>query len=125
MYGYNLETGPCAVTINTCPEMAVVVIVRYDNLDGNVAEHLFIESRSSGLICLPTGTFQVFLYSGRDWNSKKEMDCGLYGGFTKDEIFQQFSLPHTFSEGENLTYTIRMVQNSAFDPVSVEIDLFF
>ena len=40
-----------------------VVIVRYDNLDGNVAEHLFIESGSSGLICLPTGTFQVFSHS--------------------------------------------------------------
>ena len=57
VYGNNREKGPCAVTVTASPEMAVVAIVRYNNIDGDVAGHLFIERGTSGTICLPVGRF--------------------------------------------------------------------
>ena len=109
VYGENLKKGPCAVTVTASPEMDVVAIVRYDNLDGDVAGHLLIEKGKSGTICLPTGKFQVFFYSGRDWDSQKEMDCGLSGGFTKDEMFQEDPFPKTYREGTHWSYSLRLV----------------
>lgn len=125
VYGNNREKGPCAVTVTASPEMAVVAIVRYNNIDGDVAGHLFIERGTSGTICLPVGRFQVFFYSGRDWNPEKEMDCGLSGGFTKDEMFQEDPYSKTYSEGTHWSYALRLVTNGNFAPASTDKDLFF
>lgn len=125
VYGNNRDKGPCAVTITASPEMAVVAIVRYDNIDGDVAGHLFIERGTSGTICLPVGKFQVFFYSGRDWDPEKEMDCGLSGGFKKDEMFQEDPFPKTYSEGTHWSYALRLVTNGNFAPASTDKDLFF
>lgn len=125
VYGNNRKQGPCAVKVTTDSEMSVVVIIRYNNIDGNVAGHLFIDKGSCGIICLPVGKFQTFFYSGRNWNPSKEMDCGLSGGFRNDEIFQEDPTPKNYTTGMMWTYTLRSVSDGNFTPVSTDKDLFF
>ena len=125
VYGSNSEQGPCAVKVTASSEMPVVVIIRYNNLDGNVAGHLFINKGWSGIICLPVGVFQTFFYSGRNWDPSKEMDCGLSGGFKDNEIFQEDPTPKTFTTGMMWTYTLKSVSDGNFTPVSTDKDLFF
>lgn len=93
VYGTNFRQGPCAVKVTASSEMSVVVIIRYSNINGKVAGHLYIEKGSSGIICLQAGTYQTFFYLGRGWDPSKEMDCGLSGGFRNDEIFQEDPRP--------------------------------
>lgn len=125
VYGTNRKQGPCAVTVTASPEMAVVVIIRYHNLDGDVAGHLYIEKGSSGTICLPAGRYQTFFYSGTTWDPNKEMDCGLTGGFLNSEIFQEDPVAKNYTEGTRWTYTLRMVSNGNFAPMPTDKDLFF
>lgn len=125
VYGINYEQGPCAVKVMASSEMSMVVIIRYSNINGKVAGHLYIEKGTSGIIYLPTGIFQTFFYLGRDWDPSKEMDCGLSGGFTNDEIFQEDPRPKDFTKGKMWTYTFRSVLDGNFTPVPADKDLFF
>ena len=125
LYGTNLKHGSCAVNVTASSEMSVVVIVRYRNIDGEVAGHLFIEKGSSGIICLRPGTYQIFFYSGRDWDPSKEMDCGLSGGFRKDEIFQEDPRQRDLKKGMMMTYKLRYVLDGNFIPASTDKVLFF
>ena len=125
LYGTNYKHGPCAVKVMASSEMSVVVVIRYGNIDGNVAGHLYIEKGSCGIICLRSGTYQTFFYLGRDWDPSKEMDCGLSGGFINNEIFQEDPLPKDLQNGEMLTYTLRSVLDGNFTPASTDKDLFF
>ena len=125
IYGKNRENGPCAVTVTASPELAVIVIIRHDNIDGRVAGHLLIEKGSSGTICLTVGTFQTFFYFGRDWEPRREMDCGLFGGFINGEIFQEDPVAKNYTEGMMWEYKLRLVSNGNFAPVSTDKDLFF
>jgi len=43
VYGTNRMRGPCAVKVTASSELSMVVIIRYKNIDGNVASHLFID----------------------------------------------------------------------------------
>lgn len=109
-YGKNyqfLSDEPHATIQVTAPRQSdLIVIVRYDNHEGEVAGHIYVRRGQSSSIQLPSGrTYQTFFYCGIDWSPDKPMPDKILGGFTKAEVFSKDGKPSKL-KNNILSYTL-------------------
>lgn len=116
-YGSNKSYayGRPSVKVNASNSSDVLVIVRYNNSNGKVAGHAYIQKGcSSTIYLLEDYTYQVFFYYGTGWYPNKKMSNGIIGGFLKDESFSKDGTPMTLDWGESMTYTLTRVVHGNF-----------
>lgn len=96
----------------------VIVIVRYNNHNGNVAGHRYIKAGNSTTIYLRNGAYyQTFFYYGKGWHPYKEMKNGIKGGFVMNEAFSKDGSP-SYLENNILTYELVLTHNGNFSTSS-------
>ena len=106
-YGIDTERGPNTLTFHTSGSDDCVVIVK-KRYTGTVVGHVYIRGGDTGSLKVPNGSYDVFFYSGRDWDPHKIVG-NVVGGFTRDDSLQKdpgLSLNYT-----DCTYTLYPVQN--------------
>ncbi|MBQ6436939.1 MAG: hypothetical protein IJK20_00605 [Bacteroidales bacterium] len=125
-YGYNDRYGGSAVEIKSSSNHDCVVTVKYNNVNGNVAGHVYVRRGQTAVITLPPNNkYQVFFYSGLGWYPDKEMPKGIRGGFLTDESYSCDATPFTLEYGESMTYTLTPVRNGNFKPSTTNSENFF
>ena len=96
----------------------VIAIVRYNNQNGRVAGHCYIQADNSATIYLKNGyDYQTFFYYGKGWYPEKEMKNGLKGGFIKGETFSKDG-SSSHLNNEILTYELTLQMNGNFQTSS-------
>lgn len=96
----------------------VIAIVRYNNQNGRVAGHRYIQAGNSATIYLKNGQYyQTFFYYGKGWYPEKEMKNGIKGGFIKGEAFSKDGSP-SLLDNEILTYELTLQTNGNFQTSS-------
>ena len=113
--------GCSEIIVNTSSSSPVVAIVkRY----GKVLKHAYISAGSNYSFEVPNGTYQVFFYYGRKWNSRKKMNSdeyySVYGGFSENESVSKDN-PIALN-GHVMTYTLTSVSNGNFSPKSSSLN---
>lgn len=92
----------------------VIVIVRYNNMNGSVAGHRYIKAGNSSKIYLRNGyNYQTFFYYGKGWYPDKQMSETVRGGFLKDEAFSKDGQP-SYLDNQILTYELTLQENGNF-----------
>ena len=120
-YGRNQTNGGCKITIKSSYDRDYLVIVKYNDSNGKVAGHVYVQKGNSASIGLRSGNrYQVFFYSGKGWYPEKQMPNDVKGGFLKDERFTRDASPFTLSYGETMTYTLTSVPSGNFSPSSTD-----
>ena len=104
-YGYNQryssEKPQSTIQVTSAVAQDVIVIVKYNNKDGKVAGHLYIQAGRTGKIYVTPGyRYQVFFYYGDDWDENKQMPGGVRGGFTRHEQADKDPNSHYFAIDE-------------------------
>lgn len=92
LYGknYKCPQSQCSGIKVTAPkESDIVVIIKSNNMDGDVISHGYIRANETYQFDLPKGTYQTFFYYGSGWNPNKKMKNGVKGGFIKDEVYSK------------------------------------
>lgn len=117
-YGNNLYfddyTPHSEIRVSAPSESDVVVIVRYNNQDGNVAGHTYIKAGRSSTIYLKNEyNYQTFFYFGNGWYSSKEMRHGIKGGFVKNESYAKDDSP-IYMNNSVLSYSLTQQINGNF-----------
>ena len=127
-YGYNQrytsESPQSTIQVTSAVSQDVIVIVKYDNQDGAVAGHIYIQAGKTGKIYVTPGYwYQVFFYYGDDWDENKQMPGGVRGGFTRNEQADKDPKPQHFSLTETydgitwdggVEYNLNPVRNGNF-----------
>lgn len=113
--------GCSEIKVSTSSLSPVVAIVKKH---GKVLKHAYISAGTSYSFEVPDGTYQVFFYYGRKWNSRKKMnsdECSrVYGGFTENESVSKDN-PITLN-GHIMEYTLTSVSNGNFSPKSSNLE---
>ena len=92
----------------------VIVIVRYNNQNGMVAGHSYIQAGDESTIYLKNGnTYQTFFYYGKGWNPGKQMKNGVFGGFVSGEAFSKDGSP-SYLKDNILKYELILSQDGNF-----------
>lgn len=116
-YGTNKSfdnyTPHSEVTVTAPYNSEVIVIIRHNNKDGNVAGHIYLSKGSTGTIQLANGTYQVFFYYGTDWSPTVDMGNGIKGGFTKGVSYSKDN-PEQLYNGI-LTYELILQRDGNFN----------
>lgn len=116
-FGYNKSfddyTPHSEVTVKAPHNSEVIVIIRHNNKDGNVAGHMYLSKGTTGTIQLANGTYQVFFYYGSTWSPSLDMGNGIKGGFTKDVSYSKDN-PEQLYNGV-LTYELILQRNGNFN----------
>ena len=117
-YGNNLYfddyTPHSEIQVTAPSNSDVIVIVRYNNQNGNVAGHKYITAGNRVTIYLKNGyNYQTFFYYGKGWYPQKEMKGSLVGGFIKGESFSKDGSP-TYMENNILQYSLTLQANGNF-----------
>lgn len=117
-YGENLyfddNTPHSEIQVSAPNGSDVVVIVRYDNQNGNVAGHIYIKAGHSATVYLRNGyNYQTFFYFGNGWYSGKEMLHGIKGGFVRNESYSKDGTP-TYMNNNVLSYSLTQQVNGNF-----------
>lgn len=81
------QTGQHRITFKTSGTNDYVVIVKKHSNDKYI-NHIYIKGGDDAYIKVPSGTFDVYFYSGIGWNPNKETGH-FKGGFVENEIMQQ------------------------------------
>lgn len=116
-YGRNLTSGGCSVTVKTSYSHDCLVIVKYNDENGKVAGHVYVQKSNSATINLRSGNkYQVFFYTGKGWYPEKQMPKDVKGGFLKDEQYSYDKESITLSYGETITYTLTSLPSGNFKP---------
>lgn len=103
------------VRVKAAHDSDVIVIIRYDNQNGQVAGHTYVRAGQTATIQLPGGhRYQTFFYYGRGWYPDKPMKNGVKGGFLEDEIYSKDSSPALLQDNEVLSFELIPVQNGNF-----------
>ena len=89
----------------------VIIIIKRNNADGEVAAHGYISAGETLSLDLPNGRYQTFFYYGRGWYPGKQMP-GVRGGFLKDEVFSKAN-SENLSDVE-LSYVLQLTTNGNF-----------
>ena len=106
--------GSSWITVNASSSSDVVVVVKYNNSNGRVANHAYVRKGGRHTMSLPSGyRYQVFFYAGNGWYPDKQMKGDVKGGFlsgswTKDDT------PYVLEYGEEMTYTLTATVNGNF-----------
>lgn len=96
----------------------VVVIVRYNNMNGSVAGHRYIQAGHSSKIYLKNGySYQTFFYYGKGWYPDKPMNKKIKGGFLKGEAFSKDG-SSSYLIDNILTYELTLQENGNFHTTS-------
>lgn len=108
VYGPNLESGDCAITITTPETISAIAIIK-DAINGSVAGHVYIPRGCEETVCLNPGTYIGFFIAGTDWDSKKTFYGELIGAFRSEINCATLFEERTFTEGQemkiNIVYT--------------------
>lgn len=118
-YGKNYKcpnTQCSGIKVTAPKESDIIVIIKKDNMDGNVISHGYIRADESYQFDLPKGTYQTFFYYGSGWNPSKEMKTGIKGGFVKDEVFSKDN-PQEINNAV-LSYTLQLKKDGNFSTQS-------
>jgi len=118
VYGRNLKEGACAVSIQNVSNLSILVIIRRDNADGEVAGHVLIPRGGEETICLEPGTYQGFFISGDQWNPRKLAKRGMVGAFQSVKSSGVVFAPIKIPAGILLPYIIKETIVSGLSPVS-------
>lgn len=105
------------VTTSSSGSNDVVVILKRN---GRIARNVYIRGGDSYTLDVKRGEYQVFFYSGSDWNSMKKMPDGSVGGFLYDENVikdDPIYLNHNI-----LTYTLELSRNGNFSAQPSSVD---
>ena len=114
---YVCPYNQCSGIKVTAPEESdIVVIIKRNNMEGNVISHGYIRSGESYQFDLPTGTYQTFFYYGRGWNPNKEMRNGVKGGFVKNEVYSK-DKPQEIKDAV-LSYVLQLQRDGNFSTQS-------
>lgn len=113
--------GCSEIKVSTSSSSPVVAIVKRF---GKVLKHAYISPGSSFSFDVLDGTYQVFFYYGRKWNSRKKMnsdECSMvYGGFTENESVSKDN-PISLN-GQIMTYKLTSVSYGNFSPKSSSLN---
>ena len=117
-YGNNLYlddyTPHSEIRVKAPYNSDVIAIVRYNNMNGSVAGHKYIQAGNSVTIYLRNGyNYQTFFYYGKGWYPDKDMSGKVRGGFIKSEAFSKDGSP-SYLENQILSYELTMQQNGNF-----------
>ena len=118
VYGSNLTEGACAVSIQNASNLSILVIIRRENADGEVAGHVLIPKGGEETICLEPGTYQGFFISGDQWNPRKLAKRGMVGAFQSVKSSGVVFTPIKIPTGIQLPYIIKETIVSGLSPVS-------
>ena len=121
-YGTNKymdDYTPHSEIIVTAPSNSdVIAIVRYNNHNGNVAGHRYIQAGRTATIYLKNGyNYQTFFYYGKGWYPDKEMKNGIKGGFISGESYSKDGSA-SYLENNVLSYTLTLQTNGNFQTSS-------
>ena len=121
-YGNNLYfddyTPHSEIRVKAPYNSDVIVIVRYNNQNGNVAGHRYIKAGNTVTIYLINNrTYQTFFYYGKGWYPNKDMNGQVKGGFIKNELFSKDG-NSVVLENEILTYELVFQENGNFQTKS-------
>lgn len=96
----------------------VIAIVRYNNMNGSVAGHKYIQAGHSATIYLRNGNrYQTFFYYGKGWYPNKQMSGKVEGGFLKNEAFSKDG-SSSYLENQILSYELTLQENGNFQTSS-------
>ena len=108
---YNFSTIKVTAPVSS----DVIVIIKHNNSDGEVAAHGYICAGGTLSLDVPNGRYQTFFYYGRGWYPDKQMS-GVRGGFLKDEVFSKADAEY-LSDVE-LSYVLQLTTNGNFSTKS-------
>ena len=120
-YGNNLYfyeyTPHSEIRVKAPSTSDVIVIVRYNNMNGSVAGHKYIRAGMSSTIYLRNEHYyQTFFYYGNGWYPDKEMK-NVQGGFIKNEAFSKDGNP-SYLDNDILSYELTLQVNGNFSTSS-------
>lgn len=96
----------------------VIAIVRYNNHNGNVAGHRYIQAGRTATIYLRNGyNYQTFFYYGKGWYPDKEMKNGIRGGFISGETYSKDGRA-SYLENNILSYVLTLQTDGNFQTSS-------
>ena len=101
------HTGKNFIDFKTSGSYDYVVFVKKHN-DNKTVNHTYIRAGEKARLYVPSGTYDVYFYSGKGWNPKKSVGQ-LTGGFVEGGIMQKDGPVQLVSE--NLEYTLYPVVN--------------
>ena len=106
--------GNSWITVKASSSSDVVVVVKYNNSSGRVANHAYIRKGGRHTLSLPSGNrYQVFFYTGNGWYPDKEMKGEVKGGFLSGS-WSKDGTPYVLGYGEEVTYTLTATVNGNF-----------
>lgn len=106
--------GSSWITVNASSSSDVVVVVKYNNANGRVANHAYIRKGGRHTMSLPSGyRYQVFFYTGNGWYPDKQMKGEVRGGFLSGS-WTKDGTPYVLDYGEEMTYTLTATVNGNF-----------
>ena len=97
-----------------------VVIIKCND---KIVRNAYIKGEDVYCFNVPSGTYQVFFYSGRGWNPNLILPNGMKGGFVEDVSFSK-DLPVTLNY-QILTYELTPQVNGNFKEKESSIDEIF
>lgn len=86
----------------------VIIIKQGDRIVRNA----YVRSGDTKSFSLPSGTYQVFFYSGQGWNPNKTMSDTIKGGFVLNEAFSKDE--PVYLNSNELTYELTPRVNGNF-----------
>lgn len=111
---YDDYTPHSEIHITAPRNLDVIAIVRYNNHNGRVAGHTYIQAGKSSTIYLKNGAnYQTFFYYGTGWYPDKEMKNGIKGGFILNERYSKDDSP-SYLDDEILSYVLTASINGNF-----------
>lgn len=90
----------------------VVVLIKNENQNGDVVDHVYIRQGGVASVNIPNGTYQPFFYFGKGWNPNKKMPNGVKGGFVSMESISKDDPQYMYNN--ILTYTLTVQYNGNF-----------
>ena len=106
IYGKD-KTGKNTISFKTSKGTDYIVIIKTNSLE-KVIGHIYIRGGDSTSLHIPNGKYNVFFYTGLDWNPDKQKDV-VFGGFMKMEHLQKDGPINIYNQ--NIQYTLYPVQN--------------
>lgn len=117
-YGNNLffddYTPHSEIRVKAPYNSDVIVIVRYNNMNGSVAGHKYIKAGQTVTIYLRNDNYyQAFFYYGKGWYPDKAMNGKVRGGFIKGEAFSKDGTS-SYLNNQILSYELILQENGNF-----------
>lgn len=81
------KTGQHRISFKTSGPSDYIVIVKRSSNDAYI-NHIYIKGGDNATLNVPSGTYDIYFYSGRGWNPNKQ--TGRFtGGFVENEVMQK------------------------------------